>query len=56
MYDQGRGAARDEAEAVRWFRKAAEQGLALGQASLGAMYVEGRGSPATRPRPSAGST
>ncbi|MBO0905234.1 SEL1-like repeat protein [Jiella sonneratiae] len=32
-----------EDEAVAWFRKAAEQGDAEGQASLGAMYSEGTG-------------
>ena len=30
-------------QAVRWFRKAAEQGYARGQASLGFMYEKGRG-------------
>jgi TPR repeat protein len=34
---------RDAAEAVRWFRKAAEQGNADAQINLGLMYESGRG-------------
>ena len=34
MYRHGRGVAKDEAEAVRWFRKAADQGDARGQQLL----------------------
>jgi TPR repeat protein len=34
---------RDDAEAVRWLRRAAEQGLAEGQYNLGIMYAAGRG-------------
>ena len=30
-------------EAVKWYRKAAEQGFAEAQYSLGVMYAEGRG-------------
>ena len=33
----------DYAEAVRWFRKAAEQGDADAQFNLGRMYYEGQG-------------
>ena len=33
----------DDAEAARWFRKAAEQGNATGEYSLGEMYASGRG-------------
>ncbi len=33
----------DDAEAVKWFRKAAQQGLADAQFQLGAMYDKGRG-------------
>ena len=33
----------DYAVAVSWFRRAAEQGYALGQAALGFMYSRGRG-------------
>jgi hypothetical protein len=38
-------AVHDDAEAVRWFRKAADQGLALAQDNLGGMYASGRGVP-----------
>ena len=37
------GVAKDEAEAVRWFRKAAEQNLAKAQYNLGVCYAEGQG-------------
>jgi TPR repeat protein len=37
------GVAKDEIEAVKWFRKAAEQNLPLGQSSLGACYWTGAG-------------
>ena len=43
MYANGRGVQRDDAEAVRWYRHAAEQGNATGQYSLGFMYANGRG-------------
>lgn len=43
MYQTGRGTAKDEAEAVKWFRQAAEQGHAVGQADLALMYVNGQG-------------
>lgn len=33
----------DYAQAVIWFRKAAEQGNALAQGNLGAMYANGQG-------------
>ena len=55
MYDFGQGVARDDAEAVKWYRKAAEQGqattrlgrraIATAQFSLGAMYADGAGVP-----------
>ena len=37
------GVARDDAEAVAWYRKAAEQGNADAQNNLGVMYAAGRG-------------
>ena len=37
------GVAKDEAEAVKWFRKAAEQNVAAAQFSLGVCYANGRG-------------
>ncbi|MCX8500811.1 MAG: sel1 repeat family protein [Alphaproteobacteria bacterium] len=40
-YALGRGVPQDYAEAVSWFRKAAEQGNALAQYSLGAIYKKG---------------
>ncbi len=43
LYANGEGVLKDEAEAVRWFRLAAEQGDALAQSNLGAMYANGRG-------------
>jgi len=39
----GRGAMQDYAEAIQWYRKAAEQGHANGQCNLGVMYANGRG-------------
>ena len=38
-----RGVARDDARAVEWYRKSAEQGSALAEYSLGLMYANGRG-------------
>jgi len=54
MYDDGRGVPRDYAEAVRWYRMAAEQGNARAQFSLGSMYDHGEGLPRTTPRLFAG--
>ena len=34
---------KDDAEAVRWYRRAAEQGDALAQSNLGVSYRDGRG-------------
>ena len=45
MYADGRGVPQDDAEAVRWYRLAAAQGLALAQCNLGIMYDNGRGVP-----------
>ena len=45
MYDNGRGVPQDDVEAVKWYRMAAEQGLASGQNNLGFMYANGRGVP-----------
>jgi hypothetical protein len=41
--DTGQGVARDSREALTWFRKAAEQGLAEAQNNLGAFYHQGWG-------------
>ena len=43
MYSSGLRVARDDAEAVRWYRLAAEQGNATAQTALGDMYSSGRG-------------
>ena len=39
----GRGVAKDDAQAVAWYRKAADQGNAPAQNDLGVMYEKGRG-------------
>src|ERR1035441_3024310 len=43
FYSGNLGAAKDEAEAVKWFRKAAEQNHAEAQNWLGFCYAKGRG-------------
>ncbi|HEV2448415.1 MAG TPA: tetratricopeptide repeat protein, partial [Candidatus Sulfopaludibacter sp.] len=44
LYDYGAGGVtRDPVEALKWYRKAAEQGDAAGQHGIAAMYFEGRG-------------
>jgi len=48
MYDNGRGVSEDDAEAVRWFRLAAEQGNGSAQYNLGVMYINGDGVPKDR--------
>ena len=45
MYAKGEGVPKDDAEAVRWYRLAAEQGLANAQLNLGAAYTNGEGVP-----------
>ena len=42
-YFKGEGVPKDDAEAVKWYRKAAEQGYAVAQTNLGAMYAHGQG-------------
>jgi TPR repeat protein len=42
-YAAGDGVAADDAEAAKWFRRAAEQSDAAGEYSLGEMYLTGRG-------------
>ena len=41
----GDGVARDESEALKWYRLAADQGSADAQMSLGMVYVGGQGVP-----------
>jgi hypothetical protein len=45
MYSRGEGVLEDDAEAVRWYRLAADQGDALAQTNLGFMYAHGDGVP-----------
>ena len=45
MCDDGNGTPKDSAEAVKWFRKAAELGNPNAQNNLGAMLQEGRSVP-----------
>ncbi len=45
MYTQGLGVSKDDTEAAKWMRKAADQGLAAGQFGVGSMYAHGRGVP-----------
>ena len=43
MYDNGEGVPQNDAEAVNWYRLAAEQGDAVAQYNLGGMYADGEG-------------
>jgi len=43
MFEEGQGVAQDTAEAIRWYRLAAEQGHADAQYNLGRMFEEGQG-------------
>ena len=43
MYYWGNGVSQDYSEAVKWYRKAAEQGDAEAQNNLGQMYRNGYG-------------
>ena len=43
IYRKGKGVPRNKAEAVKWYRKAAEQGFAQAQYNLGVMYYFGEG-------------
>ena len=45
IYDIGRGVPENNAEAVKWYRKAADQGDADAQSNLGIMYANGDGVP-----------
>ena len=45
MSANGRGIPQDDAEAVQWWRLAADEGLAAAQSNLGFMYANGRGVP-----------
>jgi TPR repeat protein len=41
MYHKGKGVDQNNKEAVKWLRKAAEQGDAVCQKSLGILYLNG---------------
>ena len=43
LYDKGEGVAQSDAEALRWYTRAAEQGDARAQYNLGLMYMNGQG-------------
>ncbi len=43
MYLWGLGVSKNYAEAIRWYREAAQQGIALAQTGLGYMYYNGLG-------------
>jgi TPR repeat protein len=45
MYYNGWGVPQDYSEAVKWYRKAAEQGDVIAQYNLGDMYCTGEGVP-----------
>ena len=51
MYANGTGVPQDAAVALRWFRRAVEQGDARAQNGLGLMYEDGRGCVRARRRP-----
>jgi TPR repeat protein len=45
MYDNGQGTLQNDAEAVKWYRLAADQGYADAQLNLGNRYAQGQGVP-----------
>jgi hypothetical protein len=45
LYEHGQGVTQDEAEAARWYRKAAEQGYSSAQVDLGFLSEAGLGVP-----------
>ena len=45
-----KGVPENDAEAVKWFRKAADQGKANAQYNLGNMYANGKGVPENNTR------
>jgi uncharacterized protein len=53
MYANGRGVQKDYAEALKWYRLAADQGLASAQHNLGFMYANGWGVEISAPSTSA---
>ncbi len=51
MYDNGQGVPQDYAEAVKWYRLAAEQGYAYAQYNLGVMYDKAKAFHKTMQKP-----
>ena len=51
MYAERPGVPQDYAEAVKWYRLAADQGDAAAQNNLGFMYETAKASRRTTPRP-----
>ena len=45
MYAEGKGVTQDYTQAAKWYRSAAEQGLAAAQYQLGILYRDGKGLP-----------
>ena len=45
IYDNGQGVPQNDKEAVKWYRKSAEQGYLDAQNNLGMMYMVGEGVP-----------
>jgi TPR repeat protein len=45
MYEQGKGVPQNYDEALKWYKKGAEQGYASAQFNLGLAYFHGRGVP-----------
>ena len=45
MHDNGRGVPQDNAETVKWYRRAAEQGHFIAQNRLSFVYAHGEGIP-----------
>jgi len=43
MFQRGRGVRQDHGEAIKWYEKAATQGLVPAQVNLGSMYYDGKG-------------
>ena len=50
MYANGDGVPEDDAKAVEWFSRAAEQGDPAAQNNLGRMYADGEGVPEDDPK------
>ena len=56
MHKKGQGVPQDYAEAVKWYRLAADQGMGEAQYNLGVMYKNGLGYHRTMCKRTCGST